>query len=130
MPARTLLLAGACSLALVLPLATRAADPQPAQAAPMAMPAGGSDAASSASTDMMQAMQRMQAATSALPMTGNTDELFASMMIPHHQAAIDMAKVELRDGHDPQMRRLAGAVIAAQNKEIAEMQSWLAKHPQ
>ncbi len=116
MSARTRLLGAACSLALALPLAARAAEPPPA---------GGR-----AGMDMMQAMRKMQTAEAALPMTGTADRLFAGMMIPHHQAAIDMAKVELRDGHDPQMRRLARSIIAAQKKEIMEMQSWLAKHPQ
>jgi uncharacterized protein (DUF305 family) len=49
-------------------------------------------------------------------------------MIPHHQGAIDMAKVELQYGKDPQLRKLAQDVIAAQQKEIAFMQSWQAKH--
>jgi uncharacterized protein (DUF305 family) len=60
--------------------------------------------------------------------TGHADQGFAILMIPHHQAAIDMAKVELQYGTDPEIRRLATDIVAAQEKEIAQMKDWLAKH--
>jgi uncharacterized protein (DUF305 family) len=62
--------------------------------------------------------------------TGNPDIDFATNMIPHHQGAIDMAEVELAYGTDPEMRKLATDIIAAQKTEIAQMQDWLSKHPQ
>ena len=60
--------------------------------------------------------------------TGRPDVDFVTMMIPHHQGAIDMAKVELQYGKDPKLRDLATGIVAAQEKEIAEMKAWLAQH--
>jgi uncharacterized protein (DUF305 family) len=62
----------------------------------------------------------------AVPYTGNADIDFRAKMIPHHQGAIDMAKVALEHATDPSTKALAEAIIAAQEKEIAEMQAWLA----
>ena len=60
--------------------------------------------------------------------TGNADVDFVRGMIPHHQGAIDAAKVELAHGKDPAMRKLAESIIADQEKEIALMNSWLKKN--
>jgi uncharacterized protein (DUF305 family) len=51
-------------------------------------------------------------------MTGDPDHDFAAMMIPHHQGAIDMAKVELVHGKNPALRRLAQEIIVTQRSEI------------
>jgi uncharacterized protein (DUF305 family) len=55
--------------------------------------------------------------------TGDSDRDFARMMIPHHQGAIDMARVELQFGRDERLRRLAQEIIVTQTQEIAVMQS-------
>ena len=73
-------------------------------------------------SQMMQAMDRMDSAMIAAKPTNDPDRDFAAMMIPHHQGAIDMAKVELIYGHDPVLRRLAEGIIVEQQQEIELMQ--------
>jgi hypothetical protein len=56
----------------------------------------------------------------------DTDAAYVLGMIPHHQGAIDMSKVVLRYGSDPENKVLAEHIIAEQEKEIAAMEAWLA----
>jgi hypothetical protein len=63
----------------------------------------------------------------SVPYTGDPDVDFRVQMIPHHQGAIDMARVALRYAKDPWTRQAAEGVIVEQQREIAEMQQWLAR---
>ena len=67
-----------------------------------------------------EAMTRMMDAMSIKP-TGEVDHDFVSMMVPHHQGAIDMAQAELRYGHNEQLRRIAQEIIVEQQQEIIAM---------
>jgi uncharacterized protein (DUF305 family) len=79
-------------------------------------------------TAFRRAMTRMHEDMD-IPYTGNADRDFVQGMIPHHQGAIDMARIELRFGTDPKLKRLAKDIVAAQAKEIALMRAWLDDHP-
>ena len=70
---------------------------------------------------MDEAMTVMDRGMKNAPMTGDPDHDFAAMMIPHHQGAVDMAKVELLYGKDPVLRRLAQEIIVTQEQEIEVM---------
>jgi uncharacterized protein (DUF305 family) len=95
---------------------------------PGMMAGGGAAAAGGAGYPMMQAVNQMNKAMAAVPMTG-TDRDFVAMMIPHHQGAIDKARVGLNSGKDPFLRKLARNLIAAQEREIHEMKAWQGRHP-
>ena len=60
--------------------------------------------------------------------SGDADKDFAMMMKMHHQQALDMAKIELEHGKSPEMKAMAARIIAAQKKEIAELDQWMKKH--
>ncbi len=60
--------------------------------------------------------------------TGKPDVDFVRMMLPHHQGAVDMAKVELKYGTDPTLRKMAQDIVSSQEKEITEMKEWQAKN--
>jgi uncharacterized protein (DUF305 family) len=76
-------------------------------------------------TELVASMHEMHMAMVAIERSGNSDVDFVRLMLPHHQAAIDMAKIQLLYGKDPQMRRLAQEIITDQQLEIELMQRWL-----
>lgn len=76
---------------------------------------------------MNASMKAMGRGMAAAPMNGNVDHDFATMMMPHHQGAIDMAKAELSYGKDPVMRRLAQEILVDQQSEMDAMLLWLNK---
>lgn len=75
--------------------------------------------------DLMDGMDAMNSDMMAGGTATDIDVAFVCSMIPHHRGAIDMAKAELAHGDDPWARQLAEDIIAAQEKEIADMLRWL-----
>lgn len=77
--------------------------------------------------ELMDSMNKMHENMAKGMNSANADVAFAQGMIAHHLGAIDMAKIELKYGTDPEMRKLAQAIIDAQGPEIEQMQKWLEK---
>ena len=74
---------------------------------------------------MHEQMRIMVEAIGQTPMTGDPDRDFLAMMIPHHQGAIDMARLVLTYGRDPLTRQLAEEIVASQRTEIGSMKARL-----
>ena len=123
-PTRALCLASLTALCLGTAVQAQTAQPMASSASmpmgKMAKGAGGPDGMKHSMMGGMEAMQKM-------PMSGDTDKDFAMMMKVHHQGALDMAQMELDQGKSPEMKAMAKAIIAAQKKEIAQFDLWLAK---
>lgn len=83
-----------------------------------------------AQADMKGMMKDSNDKMAAMQMSGNPDVDFAMMMRIHHQGAIQMAEMELKNGKEPQMRKMAQKIVAAQKKEIAEIDKFLARQGQ
>jgi uncharacterized protein (DUF305 family) len=77
---------------------------------------------------MDDAMAVMDDGMRRAPMNGVPEHDFVTMMIPHHQGAIDMAKALLLRTTDPELRNLAQGIITEQQNEIQLMQAWLRRH--
>mgnify|MGYP002039210986 FL=1 len=96
----------------------------------MAAPQGGESAPADADVAdftkaYVDAMEEMHGPMMEGVMAEDPDVAFIRGMIPHHQGAVDMAKIVQRYGDDPQTREWASQIIEAQEREIAEMQAWL-----
>lgn len=87
--------------------------------------AGGATTPSGFSSEMHVAMTKMSKDMEAVSMTGNPDKDFLAMMIPHHEGAVEMARLVLVSGRDPLVRKLAEDIIATQQAEIITMRQRL-----
>lgn len=74
------------------------------------------------------AMAVMNDGMKRAPMNGVAEHDFVTMMIPHHQGAIDMAKALLLTTKDPELRNVAQGIITEQQNEINIMQAWLQRY--
>ncbi len=92
-----------------------------------AMPTMKTSPAESASTKAYKQVAMKMHKDMDIAYSGDADVDFLRGMIPHHQGAIDMAKVVLANGKDPEVRKLAEAIVRDQEKEVAMMREMLKK---
>lgn len=118
----------AAVIALTAGLMHPAAQAQPAKPAQ----SGGSTTTSTAPApsggmDMKAMMKEGNDKMAGMSMSGNVDVDFAMMMRMHHQGAIQMSEAQLKNGKDPQMKKMARKIISDQRKEIAQLDKFLEK---
>ena len=82
----------------------------------------------SASNGMMKAMQSGMNQMMSMKMTGGPDHDFAMMLKMHHQSAVDMSEMEIRQGKNAQVKALAGKIKTANQAEIKELTQFISSH--
>ena len=112
---------------LWLASASAQAQTAPAMAPSASMPMGQMQKGMAGSHDMKASMMMGMEGMQKMSMSGDTDKDFAMMMKLHHQQALNMAEMQLAHGKSPEMKTMAKQIIAAQKKEIAQFDKWLAK---
>jgi uncharacterized protein (DUF305 family) len=95
----------------------------PSQGA-MMMGASGSPASQQMHQSMMGGMRQMQ----GMQLSADVDKDFVRMMRMHHMQGIEMARIELQKGDDPEARQMAQKIIDQQSREIAEFDRWLQRN--
>lgn len=91
-------------------------------------PEGGKEPAPPASTTAYRKAATQMHLDMAIAYTGDADRDFAAVLAAHRRGAIALAKIQLQHGKDPEMRRLAEDVLAADEQTIARMHAWESKH--
>lgn len=76
---------------------------------------------------MMRGMPRMDMAEQ-LGASGDIDSDFVRMMTPHHQEAMAMARKQVAEGKDPELKKMAEKMLKGQEQELSEMQDWAKRH--
>jgi len=127
---KNILATAAAVLALTTGLvhtAVQAQASKPAHSGGHSTAASASAAPSGGGMDMKAMMKDNNDKMAGMTMTGKPDVDFAMMMKMHHQGAIQMSEAQLKDGKDPEMKKMARKIIADQKKEIAQLDKFLAK---
>lgn len=78
--------------------------------------------------EVMASMEKMGRESDLRVITGDTDQDFAQLMIPHHQAAMENAKSVIEHGNSPVIKAMAQKIIQSQMMDIKELQEWLLEH--
>lgn len=78
--------------------------------------------------EVMESMEKMGRESDLRVITGDTDQDFAQLMIPHHQAAMENAKSVIEHGNSPVIKAMAQKIIDSQMMDIKELQEWLLEH--
>ena len=86
------------------------------------------DTSGMAGKSMMSMMDGMMKNMMSIRSTGNPDNDFAAMMKAHHMGAIEMAQMEVAKGTDAQVKQMAQKMIDEQQKEVAELNTFLTGH--
>lgn len=79
-------------------------------------------------SEMQSAMQTMDRNMMTGMQAGSPDQMYAAMMIPHHQGAVDMSRLALHDIKDAELHRIAEKTISENEKSIHELRAWQQKH--
>lgn len=82
-----------------------------------------------ASTQAFQSADATMMQRMSTPYSGDPDRDFVEHMMPHHEGAVAMARIELQYGKDPSLKRMARNIIKSQDEEIVFMKQWLKQHP-
>lgn len=97
-------------------------------AAVLAACAGSALAADKGADELHQSMTKGAQEMQSMPMEGELDHDFVQAMLMHHRQALEMSRIELRDGKDAKAKAFANKFITAQSKEIKELERWILNH--